>query len=723
MVELSGEQDFILQNIKKGENVIVDAVAGSGKSTVVLSIASQIPNKKILQITYNSMLRKEVKEKVEKMGLMNMKVHTYHSLAVRHYLPNAHTDAGLRYILLNNIPPREEIAKYDIIVIDEAQDMSLLYFQIVNKFIRDMNTKIQILVLGDFMQGLYEFKGSDIRFLTLADKIWKSNPFLENKEFIKCNMKMSYRITDQMGSFINNVMLGENRLLTCREGMSVKYIRNSISNIERTVIYEITKLIENGVLPSEIFVLGASVKGINSHIRKIENVLVMQGIPCHVPMFEMEKTDEKVIGGKVVFSTFHCVKGRQRRYVFIVGFDNGYMDFFARNLPKDKCPNTLYVGTTRATHGLYLLESDNFSTDRPLEFLKMTHHEMMEEPYINFKGTPRTLFYKTPGQQAEKPKKYNKHFVTPSELIRFVGDDIMDLITPIIDRIFIKENIGIGEPEDIDVPNIIKTRSGFYEEVSDLTGIAIQSLYYDYINSQWQSDEDEEDEEPPNVLYELINNYIYDLKPNEHGYLQAIVDEIPDKMTCIGDYLYLANVLTALQEKLYFKLKQIDRSEYNWLTPKMVMKCKTRLENTIGKECTEKRPKIEKTILQNSDNDRHTNIDAFLSRELDTTEKYRFTARSDLITSDSLWEIKCTSSLTIDHKMQLVIYAWLWKMTRGIQNSKQFKLFNIKTGELYVINATMDDLNTIVLALLRNKFTKQVQKTDEEFIIDCIEKM
>ena len=65
MVELSGEQDFILQNIKKGENVIVDAVAGSGKSTVVLSIASQIPNKKILQITYNSMLRKEVKEKVK----------------------------------------------------------------------------------------------------------------------------------------------------------------------------------------------------------------------------------------------------------------------------------------------------------------------------------------------------------------------------------------------------------------------------------------------------------------------------------------------------------------------------------------------------------------------------------------------------------------------------------------------------------------------------------
>ena len=58
-----------------------------------------------------------------------------------------------------------------------------------------------------------------------------------------------------------------------------------------------------------------------------------------------------------------------------------------------------------------------------------------------------------------------------------------------------------------------------------------------------------------------------------------------------------------------------------------------------------------------------------------------------------------------------------------VPKSYIFKLFNIKTGELYVINATMDDLNTIVLALLRNKFTKQVQKTDEEFINDCIEKI
>jgi hypothetical protein len=32
------------------------------------------------------------------------------------------------------------------------------------------------------------------------------------------------------------------------------------------------------------------------------------------------------------------------------------------------------------------MEADQYATDRPLEFLKMTHHEMKEQDYIEFKG-------------------------------------------------------------------------------------------------------------------------------------------------------------------------------------------------------------------------------------------------------------------------------------------------------------------------------------------------
>ena len=713
--QLSGEQENILNNILEGKHVIVDAVAGSGKSTVVLSIAQKMKSKKILQMTYNSMLRLEVKEKVEKLRINNLKVHTFHSLAVRYYSEDAITDTGLRNILMNDLPPSSPISIIDLIVIDEAQDMTILYFLFIVKFLRDMKTQVQIMILGDYMQGLYDFKGADTRFLTMAHEIWQNCPYLISSNFVKCTMKMSYRITNQMCSFINTVMLGEPRLEACRDGEKVVYIRNSRTNIEKMVIFEVTKLLDNGVLPSDIFILGASVKGINSNIRKMENVLVLQGIPCHVPMFDAEKIDEKVIGGKVVFSSFHSVKGRQRKHVFVVGFDNGYMDFYARNLPKDQCPNTLYVAPTRASERLFLLESDNFTTDRPLEFLKMGHYDMMKQDYIHFKGQPRSLFYVKPDEN-KSGGNIEKHFITPTELIKFVPEAVLDKISPIIEKIYSKEDI--GEHSEIPIPNIIQTKKGF-EVVSDLTGIALQSMYYDYITYTFNR---EDEEEIPNILYDLIQNHIDELKTNEHYYLREIVNEVNENMSSISDYLYLANVLIALQEKLYFKLKQIDKTEYTWLTAKMVAQCNKRLENTIGKECANKKPKIEKLIIQQKDDEAHGAIDEFLLTNMETTTKFRFTARVDLITEDSLWENKCTSTLSLDHKLQLVIYAWLWKMTRP-SKTKKFKLFNIKSGEVLVLNATMEQLNYIMIELLKGKYFVQEKKTNEEFLEECIEKM
>ena len=64
-----------------------------------------------------------------------------------------------------------------------------------------MNSKVQLLVLGDYMQGLYEFKGSDIRYLTFGDLIWCKHPLLISSDFEMCSMKMSYRITNQIRDF------------------------------------------------------------------------------------------------------------------------------------------------------------------------------------------------------------------------------------------------------------------------------------------------------------------------------------------------------------------------------------------------------------------------------------------------------------------------------------------------------------------------------------------
>jgi hypothetical protein len=705
MNKLSDEQLVVFQNVKDFKNTIVDACAGTGKTTLILSTAKQLPRRKFLQITYNSMLRCEVKESVTKYSLKNVNVHTYHSLAVKYYYPTAYTDTGIRYILFNNLPPIREIEKINVLVIDEAQDMSFLYFQLICKFLNDMGSPIQLLILGDYRQGLYEFKGSDIRFLTHAKQIWENHPMLKNNDFVKCTLKMSYRITNQMRLFVNNVLLGEDRMDSCRDGAKVLYACNSSHNLQRIVFGEITKLLDQGASPSDFFILCGSVKGVTSNIRKLENMLVERGIPCHVPMLEHDKIDERVINGKVVFSTFHCVKGRQRKYVFVMGFDNSYLKYNARNVPRNICPNTLYVACTRATHCLFLLEKNNYNNDRPLEFLKMSHVEMNECDYINFRGIPRSIFYDNREPEDKIAILEKKHYITPTELIKFIPESIIEELSPLLDRIFITISTTVDE---LNIPTVIETAPGQFEEISDLNGIAIPCIYFDKLSQSGS---------PQNILYSIIENNIENMKSNEHKYLKDIVAELPEITNNVCDYLYIANIYVAVQEKLYFKLKQIEKEKYNWLDENIVNLCNERLSNIIGNDCS---PRIEETIIQQSDNLRHNDIDAFLKPYFEPNEVFRFTARVDLITISTVWELKCTTQISIDHKLQTIIYAWLWKMLNP-GDMRDIKILNIKTGEIIKLVADMDELNHIMLLLLKGKFKEQIIKTDEEFIHDCRE--
>tara|TARA_B110000967_G_scaffold184697_1_gene204350 strand:+ start:9032 stop:11170 length:2139 start_codon:yes stop_codon:yes gene_type:complete len=708
MVTLNKEQKKIIYHVKEGKNVIVDSVAGTGKTTVILSVAKNVKTKQILQITYNKSLKHEVREKIEKENINNIQVHTYHSLAYKYYSRSGHKDIEINRIIQDDKRLIKPIEEFDLLVIDEAQDMTYLYFQLIVKYVKDYGKPIQILILGDYMQGLYEFKGSDVRFLTLAKEIWVNSGILINNNFKLCTMKTSYRITNQMSKFINNVMIGSERMLADKEDMHVNYIRNTRYNIEKIVYYEISKLLTEGVKPNEIFVLGGSVKGENSNIRRLENMLVVNNIPCHVPMLENENIDERVTNGKVVFTTFHSVKGRERKYVFVVGFDNNYFRFYGRTLNREICPNTLYVACTRGSKGLYLLEYDNRPGDRPLEFLQLNHRDMkQEEDYIHFRGMHQTYF-----QKIDESEQLHQVRITATDLIKFVSISVIQEVTTILDKIIIVEN----EPEEtIEIPSIIQTSGGYYEEVSDLNGIAITSMYYDYLKDIW-------DDNDKSILLELIEDKLEEIKGKKRDFLDKYIENLPEKVETIEDYLYMANVNLALQESLYFKLNQIGREEYGWLSEEVLLKCRERLRDVISGDSQNKQPIIEEDIMHMSWEEEHTKIDELLKE--DFSEIFRFTGRVDLITETTLWELKCTSEISTDHILQLIIYAWLYQMRPGYDeesDKKIFKLFNIKTGELIRLDATIEELNTIIILLLKNRYQKNIIKTDEEFIQSCRE--
>lgn len=695
MNQPSQEQQQIIDYVKDDFNIRVEAVAGSGKSTTVLSLANQSPSKEILQLTYNSSLRLEIKEKVETLNINNIKIHTFHSLAVKYYSRQAHTDTGIRHILLYKLKLLQPIPKIDILVIDENQDFTELYFQFVLKFLLDYAKPIQIICLGDPRQCIYEFKGADPRFLTMADEIWSPFFYLKTNKFIKCNLRTSYRITNQMGFFVNKALIGDNLMLTCRDGDPVTYIRNNRKNVENILIFNIKNLITNGIKPDDIFILAASIKGINSYIRKLENRLVEHNIPCHVPIFETEKLDERVIDGKIVFSTFHSVKGRQRPFVFILGFDNNYFIQYARTLPKNECPNTLYVGCTRAIKHLFLIEYDERPTDRPLEFLKMGHRDLVNCSFVDFKGFPRKIFHNSDSSQDNIKSLIEKRFETPTKMVQFIPDFVLNEISPIIDKIFDFSQV---YTTNIEIPSVIQTNYGF-EDVSDLNGIAIPSFFYEKISKN-------------NILKSLIDQSILEMRPNEHFFLKNTIKNIPETFNSINDYLYLSNIYKSIQERLYFKLKQINSNEYNWIDNDLLNECIERLEKMIV-ENNEYIPSFEKTLIHNSNESLHENIDHILKPHFTENILFRFSAIIDVFSENSIWELKFTNQISIEHKIQLVIYAWIYQSMN--LPSRDFKLFNIKTGELYVLNSNFDDLSTIVISILKGKYEKPLIKTDIEF--------
>ena len=182
------------------------------------------------------------------------------------------------------------------------------------------------------------------------------------------------------------------------------------------------------------------------------------------------------------------------------------------------------------------------------------------------------------------------------------------------------------------------------------------------------------------------------------------------------DYLYMANVYEAAQEKLYFKLKQIHRDEYTWLSATVLAECKKRMMDVLYKEIRRDKPLMEHVIISYDDDFSNELLNQQLGSQL--TDKFVFSARVDLMTKGVLWELKCTSEITAENMIQTIIYAWIMR-TLDKNSSREVKIFNIKTGQVFRLEATLDELTTIVVAILKGKYERKQSSTEEDFLTEC----
>ena len=168
LLDASDEQKEVLAAVHQlGQNVMVNSVAGSGKTTSSLHIAKFNPTKSVLLLTYNKKLKEETRCKAIAYLLRNLEVHNYHAMGIRYYALSCYNDTELRKVVESNTSPRTQLPSYDIIIIDEAQDMTKIYHAFIHKIIRDvysLHGKIpKLVVVGDENQCIFKFMKADSR--------------------------------------------------------------------------------------------------------------------------------------------------------------------------------------------------------------------------------------------------------------------------------------------------------------------------------------------------------------------------------------------------------------------------------------------------------------------------------------------------------------------------------------------------------------------------------
>lgn len=680
----SVEQQSIIDNLRT-KNVNVQAVAGSGKTTSILHIARQFPDIRILVLTYNARLKLETREKAKSLGLHNMEIHSYHAFCVKYYDKLCYTDNKIISVLGKDERAKNPISfDYELVIVDEIQDMTMLYYKLVLDILNRHKIKPKLCVLGDKHQNIFKFNNADARFLTKSNMLLNYN----TNEWAFCTLSVSYRLTNQMSGFINNCVFGHEKIKTCKNGPDVEYKICDLFRAKSHIYYSLKDILKSYSY-GDIFILAPSLKSSSAPPRLLANSLSDDGIPIFVSSNDEEKIDEDIIKGKIVFSTYHQTKGLERPVVFVYNFSAGYYTYFNKNADSTKCCNELYVAITRASEKLILL-----------------HH--YTEEYFSFVNQDllNTYCNVTVHVRAKLKKVEENGAITPYSVTELLNHLPSTVIAHA--KNFLTITKVHNKKKSIKIP--IKTKQGkYFENVSEITGTAIPS-YFEYINKN---------------NMEIHKKLLMDNVINNDDKNNFVIGSKEINVSNIDDLdneklLILSNMYCSHMSGYKFKLNQI--SNYNWLSKNDLDLCIERLAQHVDKNATHE-------VLFEYTNELLLSKKKILVGAVDCIDKK----------NKNVWEFKCVNKLGDIHFLQIAIYSFMLQneyvnqLNIDLENSLEcgnvdidglykkystdfeYKLFNILDNEIYTVECVTDKLLEMLNYLINNKFDVEYEVPQIKF--------
>ena len=682
---ISLEQQNIIKLLEEQNNVIVESVAGSGKTTTNLYIAKSFPKLNILLLTYNAKLKVETRDRIDSLNITNIETHSYHSFCVKYYNNKAYTDTAILKIIDNNNKIKK-IIKYDIIILDEIQDISPLYYKLICKIFKDNKIKAKICILGDRYQTIYDFKGADSRYIIYASILFNYN----THGWLNSNLSQSYRITFEMSEFINKCLLKENRIVSHKiSNNKPQYIicdtfDNTINN---SAFIQVKKYLSSGYKPTDIFILAPSLKSEICPVRKLENLIKMKliDIPVYVPSSDDEKIDSDILKNKLVFSTFHQAKGLERKIVIVYNFDDSYFKFFKKDSNPLVCPNEYYVATTRSSEHLILIH--HYNNDY-FQFININ----------NLKIYCDIQYHKLIVKKKERIQ--NEHATSVTQLIKHLPEEVLNHCISHLKIIEINKIDTF-----IDIPIKIETNYG-YENVSDITGTLIPAYYqYKTTNQMTIFDNVKHDYNKHYYNKQNINNINFVDSDNSNNsdnddIIKPIktfnLHEIDIKLENIDELLYISNYYCSICSGFLFKRYQIE--VYDWVSKDNLKLTNDRLSNFIS---------------NNAVYEHHVECtsDSLLRPEL---LNRRLNGYIDCIDDNKIYEFKCVNKLESEHYIQLAIYMYLYETNKLSKNKKEYK--EIKSDKK--INMYESKLSTYLNLINNNNEIIKLNKLQKKEIND-----
>lgn len=228
MITLLDEQQRVVDSALQGNSIKVTAHAGSGKTTTSLFLCKQTfeaSGKKSLILSYNKSLQVDTEKRVWAHGLQAFcTIKTIHSAAgfFADAQIIANNEEKLQQVL--EVDNWRRVVDFDIVIIDEAQDLNPLLFDAVCRIInhcdlckdlaKNQQHPVQVILMGDVFQNINGFRGATAEYL-LCPEEYLNPKLVKKRKFDELTLEVNNRSRPEICDYVNQVphqKLEESRL-------------------------------------------------------------------------------------------------------------------------------------------------------------------------------------------------------------------------------------------------------------------------------------------------------------------------------------------------------------------------------------------------------------------------------------------------------------------------------------------------------------------------------